>query len=227
MPLKPLSVTEENYLKAIYKLAEKMPEKNFVSTNAIAQQMQTAAASVTDMIQRLNEKTYVRYQKYKGAKLTEKGNSRAKQLLRKHRLWEVFLLEKLHFTWDEVHDIAEQLEHIQSEDLTNRLDAFLNYPKFDPHGDPIPDAEGNVQYQAQQELSELQLHDTGIIVGVKEHQSAFLQYLAEQQLVLGTKVQLVKRFSYDQSLRLLVNGELTITISHQVSKNLFVQKMSA
>ena len=182
-----ISETEENYLKAIYKILEQDPAKSAANTNAIATAMNTSAASVTDMLKRLAEKNYILYEKYKGVKLTETGDKWAKTLIRKHRLWETFLVQQLNYAWHEVHDLAEQLEHIQSADLINRLDAFLKFPRFDPHGDPIPDAEGNYTFRQQVLLSTLLPFESGIIVGVAEHSTSFLQYLDKQQLTLGVK----------------------------------------
>lgn len=219
------SPTEENYLKAIYKLKEEKVSQEYINTNAIAEAMCTKAASVTVMIKRLSDKKFVAYQRYKGAKLTNQGEILAKRLIRKHRLWEVFLLEKLHFKWDEVHEIAEQLEHINSQELTDRLDAFLDYPKFDPHGDPIPDKDGNIEQQISIGLSKLTIKTKGIIVGVKEHEPAFLRYLEDQKLILGTQVIILKHHEYDNSFEVAINEERTVTISDKVSKNILVQPL--
>lgn len=139
------SLTEENYIKAIYKLCEKSADA--VSTNAIAEKMHTKAASVSDMLKKLSKKKLINYRKYQGVTLTAKGEKLALAIVRKHRLWELFLVQKLNFKWDEVHDIAEQLEHIQSDELVKRIDKFLDHPKFDPHGDPIPDVNGKLHPQ--------------------------------------------------------------------------------
>src|SRR5688500_18567354 len=158
------SFTEENYLKAIFKLLEGDDEA--VTTNAIAEKMNTRAASVTDMLKKLSEKKLINYKKYQGVTLTSSGKKIALNIIRKHRLWEVFLVEKLNFKWDEVHDIAEQLEHINSDTLIERIDKFLNYPKFDPHGDPIPDINGKFQSNKSVLVSELKLNSVGIMTGV-------------------------------------------------------------
>ena len=220
-----VSETEENYLKAIYKIAEKLNTEKFVNTNAIADRMQTKAASVTDMLKRLSEKKLVSYQKYKGVQLTKNGTLIAKKLIRKHRLWEVFLVEKLDFKWDEVHEIAEKMEHIPSDELTNRLDAFLNFPKYDPHGDPIPDENGNWHSQNQMYLTQLQVDERAVIVGVAEHTAEFLHYLEQQNLLLGTNIVVLKKFKYDESLQILMPQNQIKTISKQVSKKLFVKKI--
>lgn len=220
-----ISHTEENYLKAIFKISEKT--RRNASTNAIAQALDTSAASVTDMVKRLSEKSLINYEKYKGVTLTEKGNEIATLLIRKHRLWEVFLVEKLNFSWDEVHEIAEQLEHIKSRDLVGRLDNFLGNPKFDPHGDPIPDEEGNFTFRKQVLLSDLQPGEDGIIVGVQDHSSQFLQYLDKMKLVLGVTVNVIERYEYDESLKVKVNNRgKQFSLSKKVCQNLFVQKQA-
>jgi len=217
-----LSVTEENYLKAIFKISER--DAKSASTNSISKEINTTAASVTDMIRRLSSKKLVDYQKYKGVMLTEEGNRLATGLIRKHRLWEVFLVEKLEFTWDEVHELAEQLEHIQSEELVERLDIFLERPKFDPHGDPIPNAEGIFTRRVQVELSTLEEGDSGTIVGVQEDAQTFLQYLDKTGLVLGAKLKVLERFEFDGSVSLLLNDNERLTVSSKICKNLFVKK---
>lgn len=217
-----ISHTEENYLKAIFKIVER--EGKAASNNAVSNEMNTTAASVTDMLKRLAEKELIYYKSHKGVTLTAKGNTIATHLIRKHRLWEVFLVEKLHFSWDEVHDMAEQLEHIQSPQLVERLDEFLGSPKFDPHGDPIPDAEGNFTYRKQAPLLDLPLGEKGVVVGVQDHSSAFLQYLDRLELVLGAEVELLERFEYDESVKIMLNGKKEQILSKKVAQNLFVQK---
>jgi len=216
-----ISHTEENYLKAIFKLAEKGQKS--VSTNAIAAHMQTAAASVTDMLKRLAEKDLIAHEKYRGVQLSVSGERLATALIRKHRLWEVFLTEKLGFSWDEVHDYAEQLEHVQGETLINRLDDFLGNPHFDPHGDPIPDAEGRWSFRPQALLATLQAGDKGIITGVEDHSPAFLQYLQQQGLVLGAALELIERFAFDQSVRVRAGEAQTITLSEKATQNIYVK----
>jgi DtxR family Mn-dependent transcriptional regulator len=215
-----LSSTEENYLKAIFKLSESPEEA--VSTNAISAQMETSAASVTDMLKRLSEKELLHYIKYRGVRLSSSGLKVATSLVRKHRLWETFLVEKLDFSWDEIHPIAEQMEHIQSEELVDRLDAFLGFPKFDPHGDPIPDKEGNIAYNHQMLISEMQIGSSGIVVGVKDHSTSFLRYLEKLKLLLGAEVLLLEKNDYDQSIHLKINGVDQI-ITQKVCNNLYVK----
>ena len=218
-----ISHTEENYLKAIFKLSEKSGSN--ASTNAIAKAMNTSAASVTDMVQRLSKKELINYERYKGVTLSQKGNQIATSLIRKHRLWEVFLVNQLNFSWDEVHEIAEQLEHIKSEELVERLDDFLGHPKFDPHGDPIPDAEGNFAVRKQIPLHELAPQEQAVIVGVQDHSSKFLQYLDQMKLILGVKITLLEQFEYDESVRIQIKKGRQLTLSKKVSQNLFVQRI--
>lgn len=219
-----ISSTEENYLKAIYTLSGKISHNNFVSTNSIADEMQTKAASVTDMVKRLAEKSLLNYIKYKGVQLSIEGRKIATDLIRKHRLWEVFLVDKLGFTWAEVHPIAEQLEHIKSEELVDRMDAFLDFPKFDPHGDPIPDKDGNFRQKPEILLSDLKLKEVGVIVGVKMHSSQFLDYLDAQKLVLGARIEVKDIIEFDQSMNLELENNDTLNVSSKICKNLYIQK---
>lgn len=214
--------SEENYLKAIYHLTVLVNEE--ISTNAIAEKMETKASSVTDMLKKLAEKDLVHYKKYQGVSLTEKGAHLAKMIVRKHRLWEVFLVEKLEFSWDAVHEIAEQLEHIKSEQLINKLDAFLNFPTEDPHGDPIPNAEGKITKIEKQLLSELIAGETGICVGVKDTSVEFLKYLDKQGISLGSTIAIQTMESFDASYTIVVNDK-SFMISHKIASNLFVRKM--
>ena len=213
------SFTEENYLKAIYKLQERLASE--VSTNEIAEAVNTRAASVTDMLRKLAEKKLINYKKYQGVTLTEKGRKVAVDIIRKHRLWEVFLVEHLGFGWDEVHDVAEQMEHISSPLLVERLDRFLNHPKYDPHGGPIPDAEGNFPAPARIKLDELPLGKQSKVLGVTEHSDSFLAYLKKVGLDLGQAFTLTDRHDFDRSVEILLNGEM-LHVSHDVAKHIFV-----
>lgn len=213
---------EENYLKAIFKLSGR--HNHPVSTNAIADELQTKASSVTDMMKKLSDKKLIHYKKYQGVTLTRKGKVLATKVVRKHRLWEVFLVDKLNFKWDEIHELAEQLEHIESERLIDKLDQYLGYPKYDPHGDPIPDKDGNIDHHKDETLSDLVVGDEGVIVGVKEHSADFLQYLDGVKLILGTRVAVKKRYDYDHSLVIDLGGE-ELMVSDQVSQKLFVKKL--
>src|SRR5215204_5861291 len=160
-----LSFTEENYLKTIYRLSDGGTES--VATNSIAEAMNTKAASVTDMIKKLSGKNLISYEKYYGVKITKAGRSAALSVVRKHRLWETFLVEKLNFNWDEVHDVAEQLEHIQSPLLIEKLDEFLSHPIADPHGHAIPDKNGKIHVAQQIPLCEITENKTATVRAVK------------------------------------------------------------
>jgi len=215
-----MTLSEENYLKTIYHLT--IISDAEVSTNSIAEMMETKASSVTDMLKKLSEKNLVNYIKYQGVSLTEKGNLTAKMIVRKHRLWEVFLVEKLNFSWDEVHDIAEQLEHIKSEELINKLDDFLGNPTEDPHGDPIPDAQGRMVKTDKQLLSDLAVNQTGICVGVKDSSADFLKYLDKQEIALGSKIEIISKETFDLSIKIKVDAK-ELAISHKIATNLFVK----
>ncbi|WP_394759523.1 metal-dependent transcriptional regulator [Flavobacterium sp.] len=215
-----MTFSEENYLKTIYHLTTISDSE--VSTNAIAEKMETKASSVTDMLKKLAEKNLVNYKKYQGVSLTEKGSLSAKMIVRKHRLWEVFLVEKLNFPWDEVHDIAEQLEHIKSEKLINKLDEFLGNPTEDPHGDPIPNANGQIISIEKQLLSELNEKQVGVCVGVKDTSSEFLKYLDKQEIALGSKIEIISKETFDLSLKIKVDSK-ELTISNKIASNLFVK----
>ena len=217
-----MTFSEENYLKTIYHLTNISDSE--VSTNAIAEKMETKASSVTDMLKKLAEKDLINYKKYQGVSLTEKGSLSAKMIVRKHRLWEVFLVEKLNFPWDEVHDIAEQLEHIKSEKLINKLDDFLGNPTEDPHGDPIPNANGQIISIEKQLLSELNEKQSGICVGVKDTSSEFLKYLDKQEIALGSKIEIISKETFDLSLKIKMDSR-ELTISNKIASNLFVKIM--
>jgi DtxR family Mn-dependent transcriptional regulator len=217
-----MTYSEENYIKVIYHLSLVSPKG--INTNAIAGMIESKASSVTDMVKKLAEKELVDYQKYQGVTLTQKGLHVAKMIVRKHRLWEVFLVEKLDFTWDEVHDLAEELEHIKSEKLINRLDEFLGFPKEDPHGDPIPDRYGQMIKVEKQLLSEVGLNKKVMCLGVKDSSPSFLQYLDKHQISLGSEIEIINKEAFDMSLTILMNGK-EILISNKIAGNLFVKVM--
>lgn len=218
-----LSQTEENYIKAIYKISQ--TESKNVSTNAISKLIQTKAASVTDMLQRLSEKNLVNYKKYKGVNLTDQGKKIATQLIRKHRLWEVFLVNKLHFSWEEVHDIAEELEHINSDKLIDKLDEYLGFPKFDPHGDPIPNHEGKFTLRQQISLSDMNEGESGQVIGVKIHDTPFLEHLNEIGIQLNTNMQVIGKKEYDQTRLVLIGKNVKTHISEKVARQLLMKKL--
>ena len=219
-----MTLTEENYIKAIYHLGKQGSQS--VSTNALAESMHTKASSATDMIKKLSEKELVNYVKYQGVSLTDNGQLVAKNIIRKHRLWEVFLVEKLNFSWDEVHDVAEQLEHIKSEKLIDELDAFLNYPKYDPHGDPIPDKNGNFNSIDKIVLASADTKTRYKCVGVKDTSTKFLRYLDTNNIALGTLIEVLYKEPFDNSLKLKYN-DTEITVSQHVSKNIYVTKKNS
>lgn len=217
-----LSNTEENYLKAIFKLSADQPH---VSTNAIAAELVTSAASVTDMIKKLSEKKLVLYEKYRGVGLSKSGRKIAVDLIRKHRLWEYFLVETLGFDWVEVHDIAEQMEHIHSPELTNRLNRFLGQPTYDPHGDPIPDEQGNFAERSNLLLKDAKVGDKVRVVGIKDSNNKFLQYLNKISISLGSRIEVLEYYEFDNSLSVKINDEVTLSISNMVTGNLYVEEI--
>jgi DtxR family Mn-dependent transcriptional regulator len=216
------SFTEENYLKIIHSLSGR--EGLEVSTNALAEGTSTRAASVTDMLRKLAEKGLIHYKKYQGVRLTDEGEKVALKVIRKHRLWEVFLVDKLGFGWDEVHDIAEELEHIPSDRLVEKLASYLGNPQFDPHGDPIPDAKGNMPEPDYVKLSELPAGTHAILMGVREHTPSFLQHLDRSGLTLGCSIFIKEVNDYDKSLLAETSTQQTLFISHEVSKNILIQR---
>jgi DtxR family Mn-dependent transcriptional regulator len=215
------TLSEENYLKAIYHLES--DSKKGISTNAIAKSLETKASSVTDMVKKLSEKEVVLYIKYQGVTLTEFGKKTAANIVRKHRLWEVFLVEKLNFSWDEVHDVAEQLEHIKSPKLINQLDALLGFPTHDPHGDPIPDKDGHVNTVDKILLSTLHKDESGICVGVNDSSSEFLRFLDKKKITLGKKITVLEKEDFDDSLSIEIDGE-KLSISKKIANNLYIKK---
>ena len=215
-----MTISEENYLKVIYHLSQVSPKG--VNTNAIAGMLDTKASSVTDMMKKLSEKELVIYKKYQGVTLTEEGFLSAKMIVRKHRLWEVFLVEKLGFAWDEVHEIAEELEHIKSDVLINKLDTYLGFPEYDPHGDPIPNEDGVIKKINKMLLSESKIDQWYVCVGVKDSSSDFLKYLDKQKIALGTKIKIKEKEAFDNTLTVEINGQ-KIIISHKIASNIFIQ----
>lgn len=215
-----LSFTEENYLKAIYRLSD--GGQKAVMTNALAESMSTKAASVTDMIKKLSNKNLISYQRYYGARITRQGKARALSVIRKHRLWETFLVEKLAFSWDEVHDVAEQLEHIQSSLLIEKLDEFLGYPTADPHGHPIPDKDGKVQHQKLITLSDSEVNKKAVVRSVKDGSPSFLQYLSKIGIYIGAKIVILDKIEFDSSLEVLINNKNKVFISRDAAANLLV-----
>jgi DtxR family Mn-dependent transcriptional regulator len=218
-----LSFTEENYLKAIYHIGE--TDGADVSTNSLSESMNTKPATVSDMVKRLSKKKVVKYEKYKGVQLTDTGRKIALQIIRKHRLWEVFLVDKLKFNWDEVHDIAEQLEHIKSPLLVQRLDDFLDNPKIDPHGDPIPDDNGDFNVGPTLEMDKLEAGDQCVFVGVSDSDPRLLQYLDKIKIHLGLKFKILDKVEFDNSMEVSSEKHESIFLSQQVTSQLSVRKL--
>ena len=215
-----MTLSEEDYVKAIYHLGKK--KHSSVSTNAIAEQMATKPSSVTDMIKKLSEKGYVNHKKYQGVTLTEQGRTVALSIVRKHRLWEVFLVDKLGFSWDEVHEVAEQLEHIKSEKLVDRLDKHLGFPEVDPHGDPIPSKKGEFKKSIKKLLNEVPVGTVGVCVGVKDSSPSFLKFLDKNQIALGDAISVLDKEEFDGSLHIKIKGN-DIHISNQIASNLYLK----
>jgi DtxR family Mn-dependent transcriptional regulator len=216
------SYAEENYLKVIYKLSEN--KKKRIVTKSIAEMISTKPSSVTDMIKKLAVKRLLKYEKYHGVKLTVKGEVIAKDVLRKHRLWEEFLSQYLGFRWDEVHIIAEELEHINSDLLIEKLDRFLNYPKFDPHGNPIPDSKGVFPLTESINLSELIKGDSGTVVGMVSKTPSFLNYLNETGIHVGSEIEVIQQVKFDSSVEILVNQKKKNHLSQKASENILIRR---
>lgn len=214
------SFTEENYLKTIYYLATR--QEGEVSTNALAEMTATKAASVTDMLRKLADKQLIHYKKYQGVRLTDEGERLALQIIRRHRLWEVFLVEKLGFGWDAVHDIAEELEHIRSDELVARLDVYLGQPQFDPHGDPIPTPAGQMPQTGYRKLADVATDERVRLMGVLEHSPEFLQHLDRSELTLGCTVDIAEINAFDKSVLVRIQSGRTVFVSNEVAKNLLV-----
>lgn len=219
------SFTEENYLKTIYYLATRQAGE--VSTNALAEMTATKAASVTDMLRKLADKQLIHYKKYQGVRLTEEGERLALQVIRRHRLWEVFLVEKLGFGWDAVHEIAEELEHVRSAELVTRLDTYLGCPQFDPHGDPIPTPTGDMPQTGYRKLSDATVGENVRLMAVLEHSAGFLQHLDHSHLTLGSAVTVSEINAFDKSVLVSIDSGRTVFVSYEVAKNLLVNLIPA
>ena len=213
---------EENYLKAILNISFNTNKK--VSTNEISKELRTSPASVTDMLKKLLEKKLVKYEKYKGVELSNSGKQYAINILRKHRLWETFLVEHLGFSWSEVHEIAEELEHIKSTKLIDKLDAFLGYPKFDPHGEPIPSKEGVISNVKSTSLDQMEVGFTGHVLGVTIDDKLFLDYLTKLNIKIGTKIEIIQIIDFDKSLIVRIEN-IQNHISFDVAKNILIKNI--
>lgn len=213
------STSEENYIKAIYHLQK----DGSVTTNELAAELKTRPASVTDMMKKLRTKKLVHYEAYRGFRLTAEGRKLALLIIRRHRLWEYFLAEKLKFSWEEVHAVAEDLEHVSSKKLIDKLDEFLGFPRYDPHGDPIPDANGKLETSQQVCLSDLPAHTTATVCYVSDQSSGMLELLSHKKIGIGTRLEIKKKFSFDRSLEIKVRQQPATTISGDLAKNIFVK----
>jgi len=223
-----LSSNEEDYLKTIYKLFEQLSEENKnkgVSTNEIAHSIDISAASVSEMLKRLSQKGMVKHVKYQGVSLSQEGMQKAIYIIRKHRLWETFLVNKLKFSWEEVHEIAEQLEHIDSPMLIERLDEFLEFPAYDPHGDPIPNKEGEILKRAKIALKNAPLNKDLKVLAVEENSPLFLKHLNKIKITIGTKIKVLEKIEYDGSLEVEIDAKRQMSLSREVSKNIYVSKI--
>src|SRR5271170_3311623 len=214
------TLSEENYLKIIYNLDKQGVKK--VTPTAIAKALLNNPASVIDMLKKLVDKKLIVYDKTKGAKLTSPGKAIAISVIRRHRLWEVFLQEKLAYEWDQVHDIAEQLEHIRSPDLADRLDKFLGFPKYDPHGDPIPSANGEMMLISRLMLEEAAVGKTYKVIGVKDSNPEFLQYLKRLDVGIGTAVIVMEKITFDNSMIIQIGKNQQTSVSRVFSQNLLI-----
>ncbi len=216
-----VSQAEENYLKALFHLTNEIQEKTEAGTNELADSLDVTPATANNMLKKLKEKELVSYEKYGKITLTKKGRSLAVEIVRKHRLWETFLYEKLNFTWDEVHQVAEQLEHIKSAKLVEQLEKFLDFPEIDPHGDPIPNAKGEIKFVQRKTLAEIEVGETCKLIAVKDNSSSFLQYVVKLGLGLSSKIKVISRQDFDGLTEIEVN-KVRSSISKKVAQNLFV-----
>ena len=215
------SASEENYIKSIYHLRG---DHQLVTTNELAAELQTRAASVTDMLKKLKTKKLVIYERYQGFKLSTEGKKVALGIIRRHRLWEYFLSVKLQFSWDEVHEVAEELEHVTSKKLIDKLDEYLGFPRFDPHGDPIPDQHGKIHAAKQVVLSEWPILELAEVSGVTDQRPDMLDILKHQQIGIGTRLEIRKKFSFDNSFEIKTRNNPPFIISDLVAKNIWVKK---
>lgn len=212
------TISEENYLKTIYHLQEK---EGTVTTNALAEKLNAKPASITDMMKKLNAKNLLHYKPYYGFSLSAEGKKIALFIIRRHRLWEYFLSEKLKFNWNEVHLLAEELEHVSSKQLIDRLDKYLGFPQFDPHGDPIPDNKGRIKKLNKVSLLELPFNQHAEVRQVTNQSKEMLEILEHKSIGIGTRLEVKKHFQFDHSIEIKIRST-TVTISEQLAKNIFV-----
>lgn len=215
------SSSEENYIKSIYHLQE---HADLVTTNALAAELRTRPASVTDMLKKLKQKKLLHYEKYQGFRLSPEGKKVALGIIRRHRLWEYFLSVKLQFSWEEVHEVAEELEHVSSKKLVDKLDEYLGFPRFDPHGDPIPDQHGKIHAARQELLLDWPLAEQAEVSGVVDQHPDVLDILRHRQIGIGTRLEIRKKFPFDQSMEIKIRNLPPFTISRQLAEQVWVKK---
>jgi DtxR family Mn-dependent transcriptional regulator len=216
-----LTIAEENYIKRLLSLTLDNPEREGVGTNELAGSLMVKPSTVNDMLKKLRQKELIDYEKYGTIRLTPAGQKIGMDILRKHRLWETFLYQKLDFTWDEVHEVAEQLEHIQSEKLVGKLDKFLGYPDFDPHGDPIPNAAGELKELTKKMLSDAEVGDWCKMVAVKDNSAVFLNFVVEIGLGINNKMEVLSKQDFDDSIEIRVNGQVS-RVSLKFAQNIYI-----
>ncbi|HTG55097.1 MAG TPA: metal-dependent transcriptional regulator [Niabella sp.] len=214
------SIAEENYLKTIYHLQN---ASGIVATNDLAAALHTAPASVTDMLKKLSKKGLVSYKAYYGCTLTEAGEEGAVSIVRRHRLWEYFLSQKLGFSWEEVHEVAEELEHISNEKLIDKLDAFLGFPRTDPHGDPIPDAKGKIIQTKQVSLATLSEKQVAIVTQIGNQSPEVLEMLDEKNISIGSRIQVIKKYAFDESMEVRTDNKHQSYLTKELSQNIFIK----
>lgn len=217
------STSEENYIKAIYHL---QGNEGMVTTNELSAELKTRPASVTDMLKKLKAKKLLHYERYKGFRLSTEGKKVALGIIRRHRLWEYFLSEKLKFSWDEVHEVAEQLEHVTSRKLIDKLDEYLGFPRVDPHGDPIPDQQGKISSTEQQPITEIPLNQAMEVCHVANQTTEMLDILKHHHISIGTRVEVRKKFGFDNSLEIKVGKNQPFVLSESVARFIWVKKIT-
>jgi DtxR family Mn-dependent transcriptional regulator len=213
------SHSEENYLKTLYRLEDKRIKK--VNNIALSKALALNPATVLEMVRKLTEKKFVAVSEDKTIQLTEKGKKKALSIIRKHRLWEVFLVDKLKFKWNEVHDLAEQLEHIVSDELIVRLEKFLGFPSVDPHGDPIPDENGTVKKIKTLPLTEAPMKKKLTFINVANSSNEFLKYLDKSGLTIGDTLEISEIEEFDKSVT-IIHKKITISLSNEAANNILV-----
>lgn len=216
------SFTEENYLKAMFSLSEKSGE---ITVNDLSKSLNIKMPTVNSMVKRLSNKGYINYQSYKPMTLTEEGRKAALLVIRKHRLTEMFLVEKMGFGWEEVHEVAEQIEHIHSPKFFAKMDEMLDYPKVDPHGSPIPDKSGQINLKNYNPLSSFSKGDKVTLVAVTNSNDEFLKYLNSKNLQLDTEIEVLEKEEFDQSMTVKYDGR-KVTLSDKVTEKLLVEIVS-